>query len=66
MRKLNAQQKKILSSLNVIDVDAIDSQTWKKIEGINYYETLYADANRFLIDNYSANEHKKLRERYGY
>ena len=64
MRKLNKKQKKILdmeAMRSIISVDDIENSIWKELEGLNDYETLWSDANRYLWDNMNTINHKKIR-----
>jgi hypothetical protein len=58
MRKLNSRQKAILDNTPVSTVD-ITPDLLTKLETINDYETLLADARRYLMDKYFKNLYGK-------
>ena len=55
MRKLNKKQVELLKQYpNVNGADNLPYEAWKELECLNDYETLWQDANRFLWDQYFA------------
>jgi hypothetical protein len=49
-RKLNSKQKKIIEEIAETERIFLTQEEMKKIEDINFYETTWSDANRYLLD----------------
>jgi len=59
MRNLTKEQKALLDKYsNVTNVDDISTIDFEELEEMNDYKTLWSDANRYLSDNYYADQMK--------
>lgn len=59
-RKLSAKQIAMLKGYpTIFMVDDLPQEEQDRLEKMNDYETLWQDANRFLGDQYSAEQNKK-------
>jgi len=60
MRNLTKEQKTLLNrQVGATSVDDMSTIDFEELEELNEYETLWSDANRYLSDNYFANQIKK-------